>query len=488
MRRDIRNLRLLLGLGAVLTLVLALACTTEVEVPGKAVVVPGETIVQTVEVPGETIVVPGETIVKTVEVPGETIVKTVEVPGETIVKTVEVPGETIVVTEVVTPDPAAPLVIGQLNAFTGTLSYFGLSHRNGATLAADQINRAGGVLGSPVIIISRDTGVNPVQAVDAANALIDVENAVAIVGALASGVTMPVATSVTSQKGVIQISGASTSPALTVLDDNDFLFRTTVSDAAQGVVLGRLARELGYDTASALYINNAYGEGLADQFKATFEAEGGTVLELVPHEDVQPTFASELSTATEGTPDVLVAIGYPGQAEIYLREALEGDYISNFLFVDGTKSPEMNAVVGWDNLEGTYGTAPGSVANDARATFERDYAGAFAVEIPPHPFIAETYDAVALIALAAEKAGSTTDSIGIRDAIRSVANPPGEIVGPGVASLSRALELIRQGVDINYEGAAGSQDFDANGDVVSTIEIWKIEGGEIVSTGRFELP
>ncbi|GAF93257.1 unnamed protein product, partial [marine sediment metagenome] len=67
------------------------------------------------------------------------------------------------------------------------------------------------------------------------------------------------------------------SPALTVLDDDDLLFRTTVSDAAQGVILARLARELGFDTASALYVNNAYGQGLAEAFEAAFEAEGGTV-------------------------------------------------------------------------------------------------------------------------------------------------------------------------------------------------------------------
>jgi len=95
---------------------------------------------------------------------------------------------------------------------------------------------------------------------------------------------------------------------------------------------------------------------------------------------------------------------------------------------------------------------------------------------------------VVLIALAAEKAGTTTNSAAIRDALRDVANPPGEVVGPGVDGIKKAMELIRAGKDINYEGAGGSQDFDENGDVISTIEIWKITGGEIVSTGRYELP
>ncbi len=382
---------------------------------------------------------------------------------------------------------ALPLKIGQLNSFTGDLSDFGGAHRNASSLAADHVNQAGGVLGTVVTIVAKDTATNPVQGVDSARALVEIDRVVAIVGALASGVTIPVAESVTVPNNILQISAASTSPALTVLADNDFLFRTTVSDAIQGVIMGRLAKELGYNTASALYINNAYGEGLAQEFKAAFEAAGGTVLELVPHEGVQPTYASELTKATAGNPDVLAAISYPESGEVYLREAIEGGYIDTFLFCDGTKSPDMNEAVGWANLEGNYGTAPGSPVAAARQAFDAAYESSFAA-VPPLPFMAETYDAVVLIALAAEKAGTTTDSAAIRDALRAVANPPGEVVGPGVDSIKRALYLIQQGEDINYEGAGGSQDFDENGDVISTIEIWKIEGGAIVSTGRYELP
>jgi len=382
---------------------------------------------------------------------------------------------------------AIPLKIGQLNSFTGDLSDFGAAHRNAGQLAADHVNLAGGVQGAPIAIVARDTATNPVQGVDSARALVDIDRVVAVVGALSSGVSIAVAESVTGPSQILQISAASTSPALTVLADGDFLFRTTVSDAIQGVIMGRLAKELGYGTASALYVNNAYGQGLAEAFKASFEAAGGKILELVPHEMVQPTYASELSKATDGNPDVLAAISYPESAQIYLREALEGGYIDTFILCDGTKSPDMNEAVGADKLEGTHGTAPGSAMTDARQVFEANFESAFAV-VPPLPYMDTTYDAVVLIALAAEKAGTTTDSAAIRDALRDVANSPGEVVGPGVDGIARALELIRDGKDINYEGAGGSQDFDDNGDVISTIDIWKITGGEIVSTGRYELP
>jgi ABC-type branched-subunit amino acid transport system substrate-binding protein len=252
-------------------------------------------------------------------------------------------------------------------------------------------------------------------------------------------------------------------------------------------VLGKLAKEVGYNTAATMYINNPYGEGLSDKFKAAFEAAGGTVTATVPHEDEQPSYASELAKATEGNPDVLVAMGYPGQAQVYLREALEGGYINQFLFVDGTKSKDMFDALGWASFEGMYGTAPGQAANAAGNTFKADYKAKFSKAVE-NPYTAETYDAVVLIALAAEKAGTTTDSAAIRDAIRSVATGPGEVVGPGVDGIKRALELIKDGKDVNYEGAGGSQDFDSKGDVDSTIEVWRVVSGAITSTGQFRLP
>ena len=385
-------------------------------------------------------------------------------------------------------EPLSPLVIGHLNSFTGSLSYFGDTHRNATDLAAKHINDAGGVSGGEVQLVHKDTAVNPVQGADAARAAIDIDNAVAIVGALASGVTLAVAESVTVPKQILQITGASTSPAITVLEDNDFLFRTAVSDAAQGVVLARLAEEQGYTTAGIMFINNAYGAGLADQFEETFTGLGGTVTGKVPHEDSQPTFTSELERATEGDPDVLITISYPGQAEVYLRESLEGGYADTFLFVDATKSPEMVEVVGWDALDGTLGTAQGSPDSPALQAFLTSYSATYEGKEVEHPFSAEAYDAVVLIALAAARAGTTTDTNAIRNALRAVANPPGEIVGPGPEGIQRALELVAAGTDVNYEGAAGSVDFDENGDVVGSIEIWTVSEGEIKSTGRFELP
>ena len=469
-----RGFRIAFALIAVFAFVLA-ACGESSDVPSE--------VVRTVEVEREVTVEVERVVTVEVERPVvQEVVRVVEVekPVEVVRQvTVEVMQEAQML---------PPLVIGHLNALTGSLSYFGVSHGNAADLAASHINRAGGIQGGSVVIISRDTGVNPVQGVDAARALVDVESVAAIVGALASGVTIPVATSVTAPNQTLQISHSSTAPSITALEDDDFLFRTTVSDAAQGVVLGRLAWEQGYRSAGIMYINNAYGQGLAERFTQTFTELGGTVTASVPHEDSQPTFTSELEKATEGNPDVLVTVSYPGQAEIYLREALEGDYADTFLFVDGVKSDDMVQAIGGGKLDGTLGTAPGAPDSPDRQAFYNAYTLTFGVEAPQEPYLAETYDAVVLIALAAAKAGTTTDSVAIRDALRDVANPPGEVVGPGLAGIQKALSLIASGQDINYEGASGPVDFDENGDVSGPIEVWTVEGDAVKSTGRFELP
>lgn len=371
------------------------------------------------------------------------------------------------------------LKIGMLAPFTGDLSDFGPAFWNAAMLAVEEINSAGGVLGQPVELVRADDGTSPQQGVEEARRLVEVERVSAIIGAAASGVTLPVAEEVTGPSGIVQISPASTSPALTDANDNDFLFRTTISDAAQGVVLAQLAQEQGFQTACTMYTNNAYGQGLSEAFAREFERLGGQVLAQVPHEQEQASYAAELATCTEGNPDVLAAISYPESARVYLREAVEQGLVENFLFVDGTKSEEQFADLGWDVFEGMWGTAPGALDTEVGDAFDARYEEAYGRR-PELPFLRESYDAVYVIALAAQKAGST-DPAAIRDAIREIANPPGETVTPGPEGWARALELIAAGEDINYEGAASSADFDDNGDVLTgAIEVWRVQGSAIV--------
>lgn len=386
-------------------------------------------------------------------------------------------------------DEAEPLRIGALFPFTGDLSTFGPLFLDVAEFAVNEINTGGGVNGQPIELVQGDSATSPQQAVEEARRLIELEDVSAIVGPAGSGEALPTMESVAGPAGVLVISPSATSPALTIANDDDFFFRTTISDAAQGPVMADLAKELGYESACILYVNNAYGQGLNDAFAERFTAEGGEVTAQVPHEQEQASYASELASCTEGDPDVLIAIAYPESGGVFLRELVEAGDAPGIIFSDGLKSPDLFADLGWDVFEGAYGTAAAASAEtEIGASFDEVFEAEYGVS-PAYPYLPQVYDAVYLIALAAEQVDSV-DSPAIRDALREVASEPGRTVNPGTEGWQAAVEAIDAGEDVNYEGAGGPAEFDENGDIAKgTIEIWKVEGGDLVTeeTRDFDL-
>jgi ABC-type branched-subunit amino acid transport system substrate-binding protein len=380
---------------------------------------------------------------------------------------------------------AQEVKVGTLLAHTGPLKEFGPNLKNGCELAAKQFKAAG----LNMKLIHEDSETSAIPATNAAKKLVEIDRVVAIVGALASGVTVPVAESVTCPAGVVFISPASTSPLITVLPADqkaDMLFRTCPSDALQGVIAGKLAASFS-KTASTLYVNNPYGQGLAEQFKRSYEKRGGKVLAMVPHDEkASESYTAELKKALAGKPDVVCAFSYPEHAKVYVKEGFEFFKFRNFLYCDGTKSYDIIKAVGKAVVEGRWGTAPGAAQTNSYVVFNADYRAEYGV-LPPLPFITNAYDGTAAIGLAAyacKVKGLPITSKNIRDNLRKVSNPPGEVIGPG--EFKKAFELLSKGKDINYEGAAGSVDFDANGDVITPIEVWRYRKGDMV-TVRLEI-
>ena len=369
-----------------------------------------------------------------------------------------------------------PLRIGYLADFSGPLAEFGPAIQTGVELAVKHINEAGGVHGLPVEIVVGDDQTDPTAATEEARRLIEVEGVSAIVGPLASGVAIAVAESVAVPAGVVVISPSATSPGLTTVNDDGYLFRSTTSDAAQGVVLAQLATDEGLDNVGVVYLNGAYGQGLADAFEGAF---GGTVTSA-SFEDGQASYLAELQAAAAGGAETLVAIGYPAQAQVFIREALENELFSSFLFVDGTKSQEMIDTLGADALEGFKGTAPtGGPETDAFAAWQAAYEAEYG-SVPELPFIREAYDAVIAIALAAEAAGSN-DGSAIRDQLAKVGGPGGDVYLPGAEGVAAALAAVAAGDDIDYEGAATTLNWNEDGDVTTGyIGIFQYTGGAIV--------
>ena len=375
-------------------------------------------------------------------------------------------------------EEAEQLRIGYLADRSGSLAELGDVISVGVELAVQHINEAGGVNGRDVVLVSGDTKVNPTQGVEEARRLVEVEGVQAIVGAISSTVTLAVTESVIGPSGVVMITPSASSPALSTSKDNDFLFRSAPSDVAKGVILAALAREEGLDNVGLLYRDDAYGQGLAEVFTQHF---GGTVSAASYSALGQTSYLAELQQAASGGADLLVVVAFPGEAEVFLRESIENGVFTKFVFADATRSEDLAAKIGPERLDGARGTAPGSGPDEpSTAAWNRAYVAQFG-EQPARAYVREGYDAVIAIALAAEAAGSA-DSAAIRDQLRNVVQPPGRTVIAGPEGVRAALEAVRNGEEIDYDGAASPLDWNATGDLVTGfVEIWEYRGGKIVA-------
>ena len=370
------------------------------------------------------------------------------------------------------------LRIGYLADRSGSLAELGDVISVGVELAVQHINEAGGVNGRDVVLVAGDTKVNPTQGVEEARRLVEIEGVQAIVGAISSTVTLAVTESVIGPSGVVMITPSASSPALSTSNDNDFLFRSAPSDVAKGVILAALAREEGLDNVGLLYRDDAYGQGLAEVFTQHF---GGTVSAASYSALGQTSYLAELQQAASGGADLLVVVAFPGEAEVFLRESIENGIFTQFVFADATRSEDLAANIGPEHLDGSRGTAPGSGPDEpSTAAWNGAYVAQFG-EQPARAYVREGYDAVIAIALAAEAAGSV-DSAAIRDQLRNVVQPPGRTVIAGPEGVAAALEAVRNGEEIDYDGAASPLDWNATGDLVTGfVEIWEYRGGKIVA-------
>ena len=336
-------------------------------------------------------------------------------------------------------------------------------------LAVKHLNEAGGILDRDVEGFTVDATGDPVVALERVLLLVDAARVHAIVGPNASSASLPVARQVSGPRQVPTISPSATSPLLSTVEDDDFFFRTALSDSAQGPVLAQVNRDLGFNNVGLIYQNDAWGQGLARTFQ---EAWTGQV-SAVSVELEQDSFLPQLRESSANSPQSLVVIASESVALPLVKEAVDSGLYENFTFGDAAKRFSLMETVGAEHLAGMLGTA-GEAAPKSEAT--RAWESAFIDEygsLPHVPYTKETYDAVMAIALAAEAAG-TLDGAAIRDRLRAIGSPPGQIVFATPEGIRDALDLLGDGEKINYEGVAVSADWDANGDLSrGYIGVWR---------------
>ncbi len=375
---------------------------------------------------------------------------------------------------------AKALKIGLLMDFSRGSTEVLRDRRRAFDLAIEHVNEGGGVFGLPVTGAVGDTTADPEKAVAAARHLVGVEGVHAIVGPNASANALALAARAIGPAAIPTVSFSATSPALTAVADNDFLFRTALSDVSQGPVLARVARERGFGNVGLLYIDDAWGRGLAGAFGSGWDGP----IKAVPVDRGQTGFLTALRESASGGAQALVVIASESAALTMVREAIDNGLYDNFVFGDAAKRASLVRSLGGARLGNMYGTGPASAPESAAsAAWEAAWVAEYGA-LPVLAYVKEAYDATIVLALAAQAAGRL-DGAAIRDRLRAVGSSPGTVVNAGPSGIADALRILAKGGEIDYEGASGTIDWDGNGDLRrGHIGVWRFTEDERIEEVR----
>jgi branched-chain amino acid transport system substrate-binding protein len=371
---------------------------------------------------------------------------------------------------------AETVKIGMLQGFTGPTESLVAPMALGGELAIKEVSDSGQLLGGMKVVSVRadSTCIDAAAATAAAERLITSDGVAAINGATCSGATTAVLNNVALPNGVVMISPSATSPALSTIPDNDLFFRTAPSDARQGEVLANVIKSRGYKSVAVTYTNNDYGKGLADSFKAAFEAVGGKVTVVAAHEDGKADYSAEVGALSAGGSELLVVAGYLDQGgKGIIRASLDTGAFDKFVLPDGMVGDALAASFG-DSYNGSFGTVPGTDSPGAKKMADVSAGKGFN---GTDPYVPECYDASALILLAMQSAGST-DSAKFKSHIMRVANAPGKKIYPG--ELAKALKILAAGGEIDYVGGTAVE-LVGSGESAGAFREVEIKGGKFTT-------
>lgn len=393
------------------------------------------------------------------------------------------------------------LTIGDIVPLTGDLNTYGPGGDKAGKIAVEQLTAAlkqDGISGVSFKNVAADDESKPTSAPQAASKLTN-DGATCLVGAYASANTLALGNGIAVDNEVPLISPASTSPELTGLQDDGFVWRTAISDARQGKVLSdAIAKQLGGATGKTISIgarNDAYGEGIAKALKGEWEKAGGKVTGTVLYDPNQPSYNSEAGKiAGNGSDSAYVIVDFP---ETFAKVApalvrtgkwdAKKAWYTDGLAVAGGAAELKKQNIPVAAIDGSNGTRPAADSKTAGAkTFAELYAASKASPTgEPPTFAAQNFDAHVLCGLAAIAAGSK-DGTAIKDKLKAVSGPPGTKYGPG--QLAQAIKDLRADKDIDYDGASGPIDFDDAGDpTAGSYDIYTYKGADLKVTDTVQI-
>lgn len=357
------------------------------------------------------------------------------------------------------PQPTGPILVGHFASMTGSEATFGRSTDNGIRLAIDERNAAidaGTLKGRKISLKTEDDAGQPQQAGTVVTRLITQDKVVAILGEVASGLSLA-GGQVAQQYGVPMISPSSTNPAVTQV--GDMIFRVCFLDQFQGEVVARFAVEELKATKVAILFDQGqpYSKGLADFFERSLKAKGGTVVTRQAYDSNNPDVSAQLTSIKAANPQAVFLPGYYTQAANIMGQARKLGIGVPFLGGDGWDSDKLEEI-GGDAVQGSYYSnhySPQEDRPEVKAFVERYRAKHGAA---PDGLAALGYDAANLLFAAIDRAPSLS--------------------GKDLAASIAATK--------DFPGVTGKITIDANRDASKSAVVVKIEKGLRPPVKRYE--
>ena len=310
-----------------------------------------------------------------------------------------------------------PILLGTISPNTGNLAAYGTAIMNGVNLAVEEINAAGGVLGSQIQVINADDQGDPTECMNAFNSLVS-QGVGLIIGSVTSSCTSAITDSANEEE-VVLTSPSSTADSITTEDD--YVFRACYADSFQGAIAAAYAKQAGYAKVGVVYCAaDTYSKGLYDSFSAACEKYGVEVaaVESTASMDVQDYTNQFASLVNAGVELVYAPYYYDVIGPYLVTQARAAGYTGIIMGADGYDGAPSYVVEGADltAFNGVYWTNHYDPADESALV--QNFVKAFQDKYGEIPMAmsALAYDCVYMYKTAMEAAGSA-DPAAVRDAM-----------------------------------------------------------------------
>jgi branched-chain amino acid transport system substrate-binding protein len=342
---------------------------------------------------------------------------------------------------------SSTIKIAVVGPMTGSQAKYGEDWKNSTLLAIDEINAKGGIKGKKLEAVVYDDAADPKQAVSVAQKIVSDPSIIAVIGHVDSGCSIP-ASKIYAQANIPMLT-VSTNPALTQQGLKN-IFRVAPTDNVQGSFAAEFLFKKGYKNVAVLQDKSAYGQGVATEFKNSFEKLGGKVLDFEGISQGEKDFSAILTKFKTLKPDVIYFGGYYPEGALITKQMRDLGMKMPLVGPDGLYDPQFLKIAG-DAADGDIVTNIGlNIEKDPNA---KEFLAAYKAKYgEPGAYGIFAYEATKILAAALEK------------------DPT-----------AKGEALIKLLDETNYNGVLGKTTFAPNGDTTNKIiTVYEVKNAKFV--------